>query len=126
MPIGPLIRVLLERTGIIRSAVLTGFVQARHPSMDELSDGRLYIVRDGNIDKWACLRCPGGCGQKIQLSLNQKRRPRWTAHLDWLGRPTVSPSVHQTNECRCHFWLRKGRVDWCRDSGHQQSEDKHR
>ena len=36
--------------------------------------------------------------------------------LDWLGRPSLSPSVRQLNECRCHFWITRGMVRWCADS----------
>lgn len=118
MRVGSIIRVLLERTGIIRPAALTGFVKMGHPKPEELERGRFCIVRDGRIEKWACFQCPGGCGTKIQLSLSKSRRPSWTAKLDWLGRPTLAPSVHQTNDCRCHFWVRQGRVEWCRDSKH--------
>ncbi|WJY23323.1 DUF6527 family protein [Fontisubflavum oceani] len=50
------------------------------------------------------------------MSLSKNRRPRWTAMSDWLRRPTISPSVRQTNECRCHFWIHQGRIDWCNDS----------
>ncbi|MDV4146480.1 DUF6527 family protein [Shimia sp. FJ5] len=75
----------------------------------------MIIVRDG-VDKWACFHCPSGCGETIKLSLSKNRMPRWTAMSDWLRRPTISPSVRQTNECRCHFWIRCGRIDWCRDS----------
>ena len=120
MRLGSLIRVCLESAGLIRRSALTGLVRAEHPGMDELADGRLCVVRDGGIEKWACFRCPGGCGHKIQLSLNPNRRPRWIVRLDWLDRPTLSPSVHQTNECRCHFWVRRGHVEWCRDSGHRR------
>ncbi|WP_246628708.1 DUF6527 family protein [Methylomagnum ishizawai] len=89
----------------------------RHPKPDELPPGLLVVVKDGGYLKWACFRCPGGCGEKLQLSLNPSRRPRWTVGLDWLRRPTLTPSVHQFNACRCHFVLKNGIVNWCRDSG---------
>ncbi|MGB4950377.1 MAG: DUF6527 family protein [Rhizobiaceae bacterium] len=79
-------------------------------------------MRDG-VDKWACFRCPCGCGETIKLSLSKNRRPRWTAISDWLKRPAISPSVRQTNECRCHFWIRQGRIDWCKDSPRRTCKD---
>ena len=89
----------------------------RHPTPEELRDGELIVVQDGDRQKWACLRCPGGCGEKLQLTLALHRRPRWLVHLDWLRRPSVTPSVRQLNNCRCHFWIEGGRVKWCSDSG---------
>ena len=51
------------------------------------------------------------------IRMDQNQRPKWTAVPDWMKRPTISTSVRQTNECRCHFWIRQGRIDWCKDSG---------
>ena len=89
----------------------------RHPASEELHAGELVVVQDGERRKWVCLRCPGGCGERIQLTLAPHRRPRWLVRLDWLRRPSVTPSVRQINDCRCHFWIRRGRVQWCSDSG---------
>ncbi|WP_353163382.1 DUF6527 family protein [Salinisphaera shabanensis] len=110
------IRKCLEFVRLIPSTEVTGKITPRHPASDQIFYGEVTIVRD-QVDKWACFRCPGGCGEAIKLSLNRNRRPRWTATCDWLMRPTVSPSVRQLNECKCHFWIRRGRVDWCADSG---------
>ena len=85
----------------------------RHPSGSEITVGEVVVVEADGVRKWACLKCPGGCGMKIALSLNPNRRPRWQIARDWFGRPTVTPSVHQQNVCGCHFWIRAGRIDWC-------------
>ncbi|WCM86070.1 DUF6527 family protein [Acidovorax sp. NCPPB 3859] len=60
------------------------------------------------------MSCPGGCGVQISLSLNPDRRPRWSVEKDFWGRPTVSPSIHQHRSCSCHFWVKKGLIEWCR------------
>ncbi|WP_348520670.1 DUF6527 family protein [Algimonas ampicilliniresistens] len=86
-----------------------------HPTFpDEIEDYQITIVKNGGVEKWACFSCPGGCGERIDLSLNPNRRPRWTISWDFWTRPTIKPSVHQKNECGCHFWVRNGRVDWCK------------
>ena len=85
----------------------------RVPTTAELSDGEVVLVEDCGVQKWACLNCPGGCGEMISLSLNPKRRPGWSLLRDVWSRPSVSPSVHQTNQCGCHFWIKEGRIDWC-------------
>jgi hypothetical protein len=107
---------LLRRLGLLRADFLTR-VAARMPVDSEIGAGELVVVENGGLQKWACMKCPGGCGMKISLSLNANRRPRWGVVQDWFGRPSLEPSVHQTNPCRCHFWVRKGRVEWCAD-GH--------
>jgi len=84
-----------------------------HPRDEDIQKNEMVIVKSGNIQKWACFKCPGGCGQTISLSLNPKRSPRWSVAVDWFGLPSVHPSVHQTNECGCHFWVKSGRIEWC-------------
>jgi hypothetical protein len=75
-----------------------------------LSDVDPFLDRDG-VNKWACFHCPGGCSEIIRLSLSKNERPKWTTVPGWLKRPAVSPSVRQLNDCRCHFWIKQGRVD---------------
>jgi hypothetical protein len=86
-----------------------------HPSVAELDDGDLVVVRSGSFTKWACFKCPCGCGQKIALSLQKERRPSWSVAVDCLQRPTISPSVHQLAGCLSHFWIKAGDVEWTSD-----------
>lgn len=79
----------------------------------DLDEEVLLVVGDPTHEKWACFHCPGGCGEKIRLNLSASRRPRWRVFVDWLGRPTVSPSIWQQNQCGCHFFIRRGKVQWC-------------
>lgn len=115
-----LCRWIAERCRLIGRTDLVARVSPWHPTPDQLQVGSLVVVCDGTLDKWACFRCPGGCGEKIQLSLSQARRPRWAVRLDWLLRPTIEPSVRQLNACRCHFWIKHGQVQWCADGSPRQ------
>lgn len=87
------------------------------PSREDLAPGVLVVVGDKRSPKWVTMPCPSNCGTPLLLSLSQARRPRWSIATDWWGRPTLSPSVRRTDGCKCHFWLRKGIVEWCADSG---------
>lgn len=107
------VRRLLVKCRLIPQPELVGRPIDCHPTPQELEPGALFIVQDNGHQKWACFRCPGGCGEKLQLSLNPSRRPKWTIALDWLSRPTVTPSVHQLNSCGCHFWIQRGAISWC-------------
>lgn len=113
---------VLYRIGVMRRSDLLVHVQPTHPTPEQLQPGKLIVIRDGDFEKAACFRCPGGCGEKIVLNLSQRRSPRWTVAWNWRLEPTVSPSVRQLNECQCHFWIKDGMIDWCLDSPSQKIE----
>lgn len=115
--IARLARKVLVWCGLINRPDLVGTIVEDFPAPDELASGLLHVVQDGNRRKWACMPCPCGCGHRLQLSLSAASRPRWTVDLDWLERPTLHPSVRETDGCRAHFWVRQGRVEWCADTG---------
>ncbi len=93
------------------------------PDPTLIEAGNLTIVESGDIKKWACMKCPGGCGEVINLSLNPNQRPRWQVSEDFWLRPTIHPSIHQKNKCGCHFWINSGQVRWCKDGRPDASTD---
>ncbi|MEH2002841.1 MAG: DUF6527 family protein [Nostoc sp.] len=113
------VRQLLIWLRFIRQPDLSARIVPTHPAPENIKPGEILVVGDAEYQKWACFRCPGGCGENILLSLNQKRHPCWAIAIDSLGRPTLQPSVRQLNECHCHFWVRQGIVEWCADSGQE-------
>lgn len=73
----------------------------------------VVLARDEDEDWCAGMRCPCGCGQKIELLLIKGVAPRWDLRLDAKGRPSLKPSIWLKSGCRSHFWLSSGRVRWC-------------
>lgn len=115
------IRETLVALRLIRRPGMTVRVMDHHPGLNDLVPGVLVVVEGGGKQKWACFQCPGGCGNRFQLSLNPSQRPHWKVKSDWLGRPTIYPSIHQKDACQAHFWIKAGDIEWCADSGHQSS-----
>lgn len=74
----------------------------------------LVLARDDGEDWCVGMRCPCGCGSNIELLVIKEAKPRWDIATDHNLRPTLSPSVWRKNGCRAHFWVRDGRVIWCR------------
>ena len=74
---------------------------------------RLYVVGEGAYEWYVVFTCPCGCGETIHLSLIEGDKPRWrlTDHGD--DTVSVSPSVWRRRGCRSHFFVRRGRIDWC-------------
>ena len=73
----------------------------------------LVLARDGGENWCVGMLCPCGCGRTIELLLIQEARPRWDLMLDAFERPSLKPSIWLQGGCRSHFWVRRGRVEWC-------------
>jgi hypothetical protein len=109
---------MLAWTGLIKRPRFLVHHSTRNPPPAELGERDFVVVRSGRHLKWACFRCPCGCGEKISLGLVKDRRPSWSVSIDWLGRPSVRPSVWQWAGCYSHFWIKAGELDWAGDTGH--------
>lgn len=112
-----LVRILLIWLGIIPRPDLSVRILSDHPAPEHIEPGCVYVVGAGGYKKWAYFRCPADATEIIQLSLMQNRRPRWDVTIDFLNRPTINPSVRQLEGSHAHFWVKKGCVEWCKDSG---------
>lgn len=77
-----------------------------------LRRGRLYVTRQANGPAFGFMLCPCGCAETIHLRFFGARRPRWRL-LSMRGPATVWPSVWRSTGCRSHFFLTRGRIDWC-------------
>jgi hypothetical protein len=80
---------------------------------DSLPFRSLVLARDDDEDWCVGMRCPCGCGRKIELLVIREAKPRWDLIVDAVGRPTLTPSVWLRDGCKSHFWIRKGTVRWC-------------
>lgn len=80
---------------------------------DVVKDRTLHLVGERNSYWLAIMKCPCGCGAIIQLPMSGLQGPRWSVS-GTKSAPTLTPSVHRTQGCRSHFFLRQGRIVWCR------------
>jgi hypothetical protein len=69
------------------------------------------VVRKGALDQWLVFDCPCPARHRVMLNLDIRHRPVWTVVS---GTPlTLTPSVDETTAGgRCHYIVRKGRVEW--------------
>ena len=74
----------------------------------------IILAKDGNEDWCVGMQCPCGCGRTIELLVIDEAMPRWNYSVDSDGHPSLHPSVWLNNGCRSHFWLKNGRINWCR------------
>ncbi len=73
----------------------------------------LMMARDGKEDWSVGMRCPCGCGQRLEMMLLKEVKPRWDIAVDSRGRVSLSPSVWLREGCKSHFWVRSGKIVWC-------------
>jgi Family of unknown function (DUF6527) len=73
----------------------------------------LVLAREGDEDWSVGLRCPCGCGQRLEMMLLKKVKPRWDLSVDRRGHASLHPSVWVREGCKSHFWVRSGRIVWC-------------
>lgn len=74
----------------------------------------IILAKDGREDWCIGLQCPCGCGRTIELLVIDEARPRWDYSVNAAGHPSLHPSVWLNSGCRSHFWLKNGRIHWCR------------
>lgn len=81
----------------------------------DLKRGQLVVAReDGEL--WAAaFICPCGCGERIELALLPEVKPHWKLKSDSPKAPTLHPSVWRKVGCKSHFWVRQGKVQWCKE-----------
>ena len=83
---------------------------------DKLPLRNLILAREDGEDWAVAFRCPCGCGKRLELLLVEEAKPNWKLTIKDKGSPTLHPSVWLKKDCRSHFWLRDGKVVWCKGS----------
>ncbi len=77
----------------------------------------LYVVREDGFNEQVAMICPCGCKQVLHMNLLPDERPCWAIEKHRDGSYSLSPSVWRKVGCGSHFWFRRSRVHWCKDSG---------
>ena len=72
----------------------------------------LVLLRDGEEEWCIGMRCPCGCGQRLEIPLIPEATPNWKLRVEDGGSPTLSPSIWLKDGCRSHFFIRCGKVEW--------------
>jgi hypothetical protein len=80
---------------------------------NELPHRNLALARENGEDWCIGMRCPCGCGQRLEMMLLKEIKPRWDVRVNARGHVSLHPSVWLRTGCRSHFWMREGKVIWC-------------
>lgn len=88
---------------------------AARPNVNEIPPKVIVVVGHKNFPKWVLMQCPCGCKDLLTLSLMKKFDPFWSYEADNWNRITLSPSVWKNDGCRSHFFIKKGKLIWCKN-----------
>lgn len=87
-------------------------IQFADDTPDEIVEGIIFIVQDGNLPESLAFQCPCGCKAKIILNLLPDASPKWSYIIDKKGLIDIYPSIWRKIGCKSHFFVRKSDVNW--------------
>lgn len=87
------------------------------PLNNQIGKNDFVLVRSKQKDYWALFQCPCGCHEVISLSLQKTHSKHWRVYESESNRPSLTPSVWQSEGCLSHFILTDGRIYWCSNTG---------
>lgn len=79
---------------------------------DSISPYVLYVLGNPGQEWLAGIKCPCGCGELIELVLDG-HSPNWQLFISDEGKPSLSPSIYRSVNCCSHFFLWRGKIQWC-------------
>ena len=83
----------------------------------QLDKQKIYIVGEGPYRWFLALLCPCGCQEVIYLNVRPDSHPYWRIR-EHAGTISIDPSIWRQKGCGSHFYIRKGRIQWCKEAIH--------
>lgn len=81
---------------------------------EDIQENTIYIIGGRDHPFYAAIVCPRRvCRQVVHLDISSQVEKQWRIVEHACGKISLTPSIHVTGlPCRCHYWLRKGRIIW--------------
>jgi len=75
----------------------------------------VYIIGGREHPFYAAVVCPRKkCAEVVHLEISADARRKWKVFEHRDKTVSLNPSIHVTTlPCRCHYWIRQGRIVWC-------------
>lgn len=98
---------------------VVGAVDAADEVPRRLPRNGAALVGSEQFPKWVAFDCPCRTGHRIMLNLDSQRKPTWRLGPAPTNKLSIAPSVdYVTEQRRCHYFIRDGKVKWTKDSRH--------
>jgi hypothetical protein len=89
-------------------------IQVVEEEPEKLRPKSVYLVGEKENIWYAVFACPCGCNERVYTKFVKESRPRWSFEVNLDNSISLSPSVWRNKGCKSHFFLRKGKIQWCR------------
>lgn len=73
----------------------------------------LYLWGDEQGIWQVVMICPCGCKETLHMTTLNDDWPSWKIERHSDGTTTLSPSIWRKIGCRSHFFVRRGKIQWC-------------
>ncbi len=77
-----------------------------------IPEKKILVLSEGYEPDSLAFKCPCGCNSDIYLNLLEDAEPRWNFIITKNGNITISPSIWRKIDCRSHFFIRDGKIEW--------------
>ncbi len=81
---------------------------------DRLNNKVIYLITHQDQCWQIVMICPCGCGKLLHMNVIKDYHPCWKYEFDSHKRISLQPSIHRQVGCKSHFFIRNGKVNWCR------------
>ena len=82
--------------------------------------GIMQVVKDGPKIRMVDFLCPCGCGHTVPTPVTEdpkEQRASVWIYSDVGDGPSLYPSIRWNSGCKAHFHIKKGKTEFCGDSG---------
>jgi hypothetical protein len=75
----------------------------------------VYVIGEKGFLWFVIMSCPCGCNEILNINLIEGNCPTWSLQEHSNGTISLFPSIWRTTGCRSHFFLKKGKIIWCKN-----------
>lgn len=61
--------------------------------------------------------CPCGCKREVFLRRRKGKKEKYPSWDIDSSSASISPSIRELMGCKSHYHIKKGKVEWCSDTG---------
>lgn len=77
-------------------------------------DKTIYLITHMGHCWQVVMICPCGCKKLLHMNTVKDHHPYWRFEIHANGSLSLHPSIHRQVGCKSHFFVRCGKINWCR------------